>query len=60
MIMNKFFWFIIICLTSFSLKAQIIKGTIFHKNEVVPFASIIVRKSDSIKSILQFTKTNKE
>lgn len=60
MIMNKIFWFIIICFSSFSSKAQIIKGTILHENEIVPFATVIIRKLDNTNSILQFTKTNKE
>lgn len=58
--MNNFYCFIIIFCTSFNLKAQTIKGTVFHENEPVPFASVIIRKSDNFSSIYRFTKTNNE
>mgnify|MGYP000898268246 CR=1 FL=1 len=50
----------IIFFTSFDFKAQTIKGTVFHENKVVPYASVIIRKSENSSSIHQYTKTNKE
>lgn len=58
--MNNFYCLIIIFFTGFNLKAQTIKGTVFHENEPVPFASVIIRKSDNLSSIYRFTKTNNE
>ncbi|PKW30114.1 carboxypeptidase-like regulatory domain-containing protein [Flavobacterium lindanitolerans] len=59
--MNNLCYFIIIVFfTSFDFKAQTIKGTVFHENETVPYASVIIRKSENSSSIHQYTKTNKE
>lgn len=57
---NVCYFIIIIFFTSFDFKAQTIKGTVFHENGPVPFASVIIRKSDNLSSIYRFTKTNNE